>query len=131
MISSNAFDYINVLGKAADASWIRNDLIANNIANYDTPGYKRQDVDFEDALKQAIQSAGGTNMDTKVANLRKGSLDVSPYTDYGDYSYRLDENNVDVDTENVELASEQIRYEALAGNCINSEFQRLASALGK
>ncbi|MBQ1171818.1 MAG: flagellar basal body rod protein FlgB [Lachnospiraceae bacterium] len=128
MISSNAFDYINVLGKAADASWIRNDLIANNIANYDTPGYKRQDVDFEDALKQAIQSAGGTNMDTKVANLRKGSLDVSPYTDYGDYSYRLDENNVDVETEQVQLAENQIRYQALMDS-INNEFSNLKSAM--
>lgn len=128
MISSNAFDYINVLGKAADASWIRNDLIANNIANYDTPGYKRQDVDFEDALKQAIQSADGTNMDTKVANLRKGSLDVSPYTDYGDYSYRLDQNNVDIDTEQVQLAENQIRYQALMDS-INSEFSNLKSAM--
>ena len=128
MISSNAFDYINVLGKAADASWIRNDLIANNIANYDTPGYKRQDVDFEDVLKQAIQSADGTNMDTKVANLRKGSLDVSPYTDYGDYSYRLDQNNVDVDTEQVQLAENQIRYQALMDS-INSEFSNLKSAM--
>lgn len=128
MISSNAFDYINVLGKAADASWIRKDLIANNIANYDTPGYKRQDVDFEDALKQAIQSADGTNMDTKVANLRKGSLDVSPYTDYGDYSYRLDQNNVDVDTEQVQLAENQIRYQALMDS-INSEFSNLKSAM--
>ena len=128
MISSNAFDYINVLGKAADASWIRNDLIANNIANYDTPGYKRQDVDFEDALKQAIQSADGTNMDTKVANLRKGALDVSPYIDYGDYSYRLDQNNVDVDTEQVQLAENQIRYQALMDS-INSEFSNLKSAM--
>lgn len=128
MISSNAFDYINVLGKAADASWIRNDLIANNIANYDTPGYKRQDVDFEDALKQAIQSADGTNMDTKVANLCKGSLDVSPYTDHGDYSYRLDQNNVDVDTEQVQLAENQIRYQALMDS-INSEFSNLKSAM--
>ncbi len=128
MISSNAFDYINVLGKAADASWIRNDLIANNIANYDTPGYKRQDVDFEDALKQALQSADGTNMDKKVANLRKGALDVSPYTDYGDYSYRLDQNNVDVDTEQVQLAENQIRYQALMDS-INSEFSNLKSAM--
>ena len=47
MIHSNAFSYINVLDKAADASWIRENAIANNIANVDTPGYKRQDVQFE------------------------------------------------------------------------------------
>ena len=128
MISSNAYDYVNVLGKAADASWIRNDLIANNIANYDTPGYKRQDIDFEDALKKAIQSADGSSMDARVSNLRKGSLDVSAYTDYGDYSYRLDQNNVDIDTEQVQLAENQIRYQTLMDG-INNEFSNLKSAM--
>ena len=47
MISSNAFDYMNVLNKAASASWEREQLISNNIANADTPGYKRRDLDFE------------------------------------------------------------------------------------
>ena len=36
MISSNAFDYMNVLNKAASASWEREQLISNNIANADT-----------------------------------------------------------------------------------------------
>ena len=66
-----------------------------------------------------------------MKNVDLDKLNVQTYTDSAGYSYRIDENNVDVDTENVELASEQIRYEALTGNCINSEFQRLASALGK
>ena len=34
MFNSSAFDYINVLDKAADASWIRNEAISNNIANF-------------------------------------------------------------------------------------------------
>ena len=46
MVLSNAYNYINVLDKAADASWTRNDVLANNIANADTPGYKRKDVQF-------------------------------------------------------------------------------------
>jgi flagellar basal body rod protein FlgC len=36
MISTGAYNYINVLDKAADASWTRNTVIANNIANDDT-----------------------------------------------------------------------------------------------
>ena len=47
MFQSKVFDYVNVLDKAADASWLRNDAIGNNLANVDTPGYKRQDVAFE------------------------------------------------------------------------------------
>ena len=55
MIGSNAFNYINVLNKAADASWTRNEVIANNIANVATPHYKRKDIKFEDYLKDEIK----------------------------------------------------------------------------
>ena len=50
MVLSNAYNYINVLDKAADASWTRNDVLANNIANADTPGYKRKDVREENNI---------------------------------------------------------------------------------
>ena len=46
------------------------------------------------------------------------------------FSYRLDENNVDMHTENVELASEQLRYQALTDS-ISQEFSRMRTALGK
>ena len=55
-------------------------------------------------------------------------LDVSTYTDSSNYSYRLDRNNVDVDTEQVELASEQLRYEMLTTS-INEEFNRMKLVL--
>ena len=54
MINSNVFDYINVMGKTADASWKRNEILSNNIANVDTPRYKRQDINFEAQLRQAL-----------------------------------------------------------------------------
>lgn len=54
MITTNAFDYINVLDKAADASWLRETAIMNNLANTDTPGYKRQEVDFESVLQREL-----------------------------------------------------------------------------
>lgn len=50
MFQSNVFDYVNLLDKAADASWLRNEVIGNNISNATTPGYKRQDVAFESLL---------------------------------------------------------------------------------
>ena len=46
-INSTAFDYVNVLTKAADASYQREAILANNISNVDTPGYKRKDLNFE------------------------------------------------------------------------------------
>ncbi|MBD5459783.1 MAG: flagellar basal body rod protein FlgB, partial [Lachnospiraceae bacterium] len=54
MINTNAFDYINVLDRAADAAWIRHEAISNNISNVSTPGYKRQDVAFESELRKAL-----------------------------------------------------------------------------
>ena len=130
MINTNVFDYVNVLNKAADAAWTRNDVLANNIANMDTPGYKRQDVDFESALKQELGSSKYIPLDKKVRGLNSdlSGLDVSTYTDSSNYSYRLDRNNVDVDTEQVELASEQLRYEMLTTS-INEEFNRMKLVL--
>lgn len=128
MISSSVFDYVNVLNKAMDASWYRNELIANNISNQDTPGYKRQDVDFQSALKTALQTSGYQTMDGKVAHVRTAALEVSSYTDYGGYSYRIDGNNVDPEVEYVELASNQIRYQALRDS-VNQEFSLLKAAM--
>lgn len=128
MISTDAFSYINVLDKAADASWKREGLIANNIANQDTPGYKRQDIDFQTALRNELGRYQYTSLDTKIKNADLSELNPSVYTDHKGYSYRLDKNNVDPDTEQVELASEQIKYQALTTS-ITSEFQRLQSVL--
>ena len=69
MFNSGVYSYINVLDKAADASWQRNELIANNIANASTPGYKRQDIDFESQLSQALKNQRYTSVDAKVKNL--------------------------------------------------------------
>lgn len=128
MISTNAFDYINILDKAADASWTRESLIANNIANADTPGYKRQDIDFQTALKNELGRYKYTSLDRKIQDVDLTQLNPEVYTDSANYSYRLDGNNVDIDTEQVELASEQIKYQALTTS-ISSEFQRLQTVL--
>ena len=130
MISSGAYNYINVLEKASDASWTRNSVISNNIANVDTPGYKRQEVDFESVLQRELGHSKYTTLDKKIRSLNAdlSGLNVSTYTDSSNYSYRLDQNNVDPDTENVELASETIRYQALT-NSITSDFTRMQAVL--
>ncbi len=58
MIGSDAYNFINVLNKAADASWMRHNVISNNIANNDTPGYKRKDVQFESYLAMELIRGG-------------------------------------------------------------------------
>jgi flagellar basal-body rod protein FlgB len=128
MISTNAFNYVNVLEKAADASWQRESVIDNNIANVDTPGYKRQDIDFESTLKEELGRCKHTSLDTKINDVDLENLSASVYTDMSNYSYRLDENNVDIDVEEVELASEQLRYEGITAG-INNEFSRMKTVL--
>ena len=128
MIQTNVFDYIRLLDKAADASWLRNEVMSNNLANIDTPGFKRQDVDFESVLKEALESSHYEDMDHKVAGLRHKSLSARLYTDYSNFSYRIDGNNVDVDNENVMLAENQLRYQGLITS-INQEFTNLKTVM--
>lgn len=130
MINSTAFNYVDVLTKAADASWTRESVINNNIANVSTVGYKRQDIDFQSVLREELGNCKHKSLDNKINELDISDLKAQIYTDSANYSYRLDGNNVDIDTENVELASEQIRYDALTTS-INSEFSRMRAALGK
>lgn len=126
MIGANAFNYINVLDKAADASWKRNEVIVNNLANVSTPGYKRKDVQFESYLMSALTGDG--SLDERVAKVRMDGLDAQVYTDYSNLSYRLDGNNVDIDTESSYLAENQIRYYSIMDS-ITQEFNRLKMVL--
>jgi len=126
MINSNAFNYVNLLDKALDASWIRNTVLANNIANTSTPNYKRQDVRFESILERELGRAG--SLDSRVGSLNLTNLAAVTYTDMTTYSYRLDGNNVDEATEQAEYASNQIKYQALI-DAMNSEFTKLKTAM--
>lgn len=126
MVLSNAYNYINVLNKSADASWQRNTVITNNIANADTPNYKRQDVEFESYLYEAVN--GNDSLDEVVNNIDLDTLNTTTYTDKSNLSYRADGNNVDINTENVELAKNQLKYYTLMDS-MNQEFSRLKSAL--
>ena len=130
MFTTNVFDYTNILDKAADASWMRENVITNNIANIDTPGYKRQDVDFESVLQKALGKTKYSRLDKKVRELNQdlGKLKTTSYTDAANYSYRLDRNNVDENTENAELASESLRYQLLT-TAITNNFSRMQTVL--
>lgn len=128
MIGSGIYDYINVLDKAADASYLRNEVLANNIANVDTPGFKRSDVDFQSVLARELGKTKYTPLDRKIKQVDLSKLVVSPYKDHENFSYRLDKNNVDIDIENVELAANQITYRGLIQN-IGQEFNRLKTAM--
>lgn len=128
MINSDIYNCVNVLDKAADASWTRNQVISNNISNVDTPEYKRKDVQFSSYLRAALADADTSNLQKVVNNIDLEGLEATSYTDMADLSYREDGNNVDIDTENVELASNQVMYKALM-NSISNEFNMIKQAM--
>ena len=129
-MSSGMFGYVNVLKAAADASWTREEVLTNNIANVDTPNYKRQDVDFTTYLNSALSrtNGGSSSLTNRVNNINYYDVAIRTYTDNSTLSYRTDGNNVDLSTENVELAAEQINYNALIDS-MNNEFSRFKAVL--
>jgi flagellar basal-body rod protein FlgB len=95
--------------RALDAGALRQQVIANNLANVNTPGYKRQDVAFESKLSHALSARQvlGPAGEGAVGRVRPEIV-----TQSGN-SMRLDGNNVDMEAENVNSAINTLRYEAL------------------
>ncbi len=126
--ATNVFDYINVMSKTMDAAVKRQELINNNLANVNTPDYKRKDIRFETELKHAFVRANGDSTDAKVKDIELESLTPKTYIDYSELSYRYDGNNVDIDTENAISAENQIKYNALV-DLVNTNFSMLQTVM--
>ena len=111
---------MTLLQKSLDAVWYRQQVISNNIANAETPGYKSKKVEFENLLYSAIDSAGRSEGEilNLITNLEP-QLVESNLT-----STKEDGNNVDADSENIELARAQLQYEYLT-NALSSQISRL------
>lgn len=116
------FGTTDVLKMAMDASWKRNNVINENIANVDTPGYKRQEVAFEEYMRKALDNDG------KITKGEARRVQPRVYTQNQHLSYRSDGNNVDVDTEMVYLAENQLKYNTLTSQ-VNYNFQRLKAVI--
>ncbi|MGI6669484.1 MAG: flagellar basal body rod protein FlgB [Acetivibrionales bacterium] len=121
--------------KALDAAWLRNEAIAHNIANVDTPGYKRTTVEFEEHLENAIGNSSFKGFTTDRRHIRIGSADpdnvkIRVTKSYRNLSTRLDGNNVDIDSEMASLAKNNIRYNTLVQS-ISSGYQRLLSVISE
>jgi len=114
----------SVLEQALSAASLREQLLANNIANIDTPGFKRSDIDFNAALRQALAEAGGATNPygiigrrTKLRHLEipHGSWEEKiPIRRESWLIQRNDENNVSIEVENASRDQNQILYSAAA-----------------
>lgn len=125
LLNSNTQIYLT---KAMDSASARNDVIANNIANVDTPRFKRSEVIFEDKLKKAIDSQSPTGDKLSVTDARHiqigpQRMDLETFQPdvikLEDLSYRNDENNVDIDVEMANSTKNKIFYDAVSQSMSN------------
>ena len=104
------FEGINLTNQAIKGQSLRMEILSGNVAQADTPGYKRMDVAFNHVLEEQI-AGGETNLEPEV------------YVDRIQYSNRLDGNNVDIEYEMSEIAKTKLRYDTLV--------QRATAQLGR
>jgi flagellar basal-body rod protein FlgB len=104
-------NYIALNGK-------RETVIASNMANVDTPGYRTKDIDFQKELSRAMESAQqDAPMNQKVAlHDVRGLLE------------RPDGNNVDLDHESMQLAETQLQYQ-MGTQLLKTNFHEVLSAI--
>lgn len=108
-----------MLSYALDGSALRNKVIANNIANADTPNFKRSEVLFEEQLRRLMAEPHPSTA-LKVTNPRHIQVTKTKETfkpeiyQLNDMSYRNDNNNVDIDVETAKMSKNYLFYDALS-----------------
>lgn len=118
---SKSQEVYNLLKKSLDASSLRSKVIANNIANINTKDYKRYYVSFEDSLNQNLNELElKTDNDRHIQTVEEpDQIQLKQDTSS---SMREDGNNVDIENEMVNQASNTLMYDALiteANNRLN------------
>ena len=128
---NKAFKNINIYQKALTASWLRNEALSNNIANVNTPGYKRKDVNFESVLKEQLNNSSIKLIRTHPKHLPASNTfeDIEPkIINEFNTSFRKDKNNVNIDTEMAELAKNTIKFNALVQE-LNNHLHRIKMSI--
>ncbi len=124
-----------VMEKSLDAALLRNDAISHNIANVDTPGYKRKTVSFEEQLRNAISenSVRGARTDPRhipVGSKNVDDLEIRVAEDKKPLDMRLDGNNVDIESEMAQMAKNTIKYNVLSDR-ISGYFRKMKSVISE
>jgi flagellar basal-body rod protein FlgB len=136
------FKPVDTLQKGLEASWTRNSVIRNNIANAETPGFKASDVQFESLIAEALErDETNTGFVAKTTRERHIQFDevgefidlesIEPLVAVNDLTnIRMDGNNVDIESENVKLAQNSLMYNTLLTK-LNSELTRIKMAVSE
>lgn len=100
---------LNLMKKGLNGLWKRNEIIANNISNADTTGYKAKDINFEEVLSREIEMSKN-DKDYNIST--EGSYEGRKFIidEKEDLEIKANGNNIDIDKEMVGLAENQMRY---------------------
>jgi flagellar basal-body rod protein FlgB len=105
----------------------RQQLIASNIANADTPGYKAVDVDFRRAMKNVLERAQSASAASPPAASTSAFAGIATQLRVPQ-QVAADANTVDMDVERARFAENAVRYEA-ALKFLNGQIKTLLSAI--
>ena len=97
---------------------MRHEVLANNLANAETPGFQRSDVDFHTTLAQAMKSGEPASIENAAFQPQRENQTL-----------RADGNGVDVDVESANLAKNSLEYDALI-SVARARIGILKSAMG-
>lgn len=132
---------VDLLQQSMNAALLRHEVLSNNVANANVPGFTGAEVSFEDRLKAALAEKSSEadtlplmtphplhiNTTTFAATPPE---QVQPIIRAFSGEMRQDGNDVDVEAEMAKLAANQLWYQALARS-IQDEFSRLRTAISE
>jgi flagellar basal-body rod protein FlgB len=108
----------------------RQQLLASNIANADTPNYKAVDIDFNSAMQSALQQVNASDLKLTSSNHvpNTGTIGNADIKERASKQNSLDGNTVDMDIERAQFTENALQYEA-AITLINNHFKNIASVI--
>lgn len=116
IMNSSNFDY---LSRGLEAANLRHEVISNNIANVNTPRFKRSAVNFEDLLAKELH-LDDDKMSLAIVRTHDRHLPIPTHgkvhaviEEDDKTTMRVDENNVDIDIEMAGLSKNQLYYNAM------------------
>ncbi|MCL2704666.1 MAG: flagellar basal body rod protein FlgB [Spirochaetaceae bacterium] len=124
---------VDILHRSMDVSMLRRNIIADNLANADTPNFKKSIINFESELKRAFQSQKKPALEVKMTNEKHiPSYKPIDYRTVGprrvlDYLTQTDANgnNVDIEEESVHMLKNQLNYQLLT-QVLSHQFSQIS-----
>ncbi|NMB19575.1 MAG: flagellar basal body rod protein FlgB [Firmicutes bacterium] len=128
------FKVVDRLGTGLSKASLRHNVISNNLANYNTPGFKRSDVEMDTKFSQEMMRVQDPKLYQTNARHLPGTTRVrnTPFNVVQDHSttMRNDGNNVDPEREQVLLLENQLYYESLS-DAVSRKLGQLRTVIGE